>query len=69
METDCGVAYEPGAGENVGVAACTVYVALAMELPLIFVAVAIALMVVVALNAMGAVYFVDEVVGVLPSVV
>jgi hypothetical protein len=40
-----------------------------MELLLIFAAVATALMVVVALKAMGPVYFVDEVVGVLPSVV
>jgi hypothetical protein len=71
--TDCAEVYVPGAGRNVGVAACDwiVYVALATALGARPVAVAIALIVCVALTVRGVVYlYVDppaEVAGAVPS--
>ena len=68
---DCAAVYVPPAGLNVGVATCCemVYVAVPIALVDSPLAVAIALIVVVLLTAIGPLYFVEEVVGVLPSVV
>ena len=69
--TDCVALYVPGAGLKPGVAAavCMVKVPLATALVLKPEAVAIALIVVVLLTGIAALYTVEEVVGVLPSVV
>jgi hypothetical protein len=69
--TDCVVVYVPAAGENVGVAAggVIVYAAVATALCEKPVASAMALTVVLELTVIGAVYFVDDVVGVAPLVV
>jgi hypothetical protein len=67
--TDCGVLYVPPGGLSVGVATRIVYVALATLLSAIPLAAAIALIVMDRVTEIGAVYGVDAVVGVLPSVV
>jgi hypothetical protein len=67
--TVCGWSYVPPAGLNIGVATLIVYVALATLLSAIPLGAAIALMVVVRVTEIGPVYTVEEVVGVLPSVV
>jgi hypothetical protein len=70
--TVCADVNVPGVGENVGVAAggrLSVYTPVAVALVAKFVAVAIALIVSVLFTAIGAVYRVELVVGVLPSVV
>ena len=53
METDCGSRYEPLGGSNVGVAACSVYAAVATVLSASPAAVAIARIVMVRVTGMG----------------
>jgi hypothetical protein len=71
--TLCAELYVPAAGENVGVAAADapemVYVAVPTALVVKPLAVAIALIVSVELTVIGPLYTVEDVVGVLPSVV
>jgi hypothetical protein len=69
MVTGCAVVYVPATGENVGVAAVIVYVALPTALCVKPVATAMASIVSVLLTVIGPVYFVDPVVGVVPFVV
>jgi hypothetical protein len=71
MVTVCVVVYVPATGLKVGVAAADVmvYVALPTALCVNPVATAIAWTVCVLLTVIGAVYFVEDVVGVVPFVV